>query len=304
MLLRKITLKNIRSYKEDTVIEIPEGTILFQGDIGCGKSTILSAIEFALFGLGDIDGNNLLRSGEKRGSVLLAFQVNNKNYQIFRSIIRHNKKVTQDEGYIVDEAVTTTYSVSEMKSKILKIININEKAQTRTTSVIYRFAIFTPQEMMKQILSELPEKRVEILRRAFNIEEYSTVRRNAEIFLSWTNGEIRVSSEISKDLYERKSLLQGLKQRVSFLTTEVEKGKSEISQLDKKTKELNADIDTLKPRQVLVLQLQVSIPHLNKTIERNQEALKKEQERVDLLEGDLDSINTKENMVAQLKTSV
>ncbi|MGB6591270.1 MAG: SMC family ATPase [Candidatus Nitrosopolaris sp.] len=301
MLLRKITLKNIRSYKEDTVIEIPEGTILFQGDIGCGKSTILSAIEFALFGLGDIDGNNLLRSGEKRGSVLLAFQVNNKNYQIFRSIIRHNKKVTQDEGYIVDEAVTTTYSVSEMKSKILKIININEKAQTRTTSVIYRFAIFTPQEMMKQILSELPEKRVEILRRAFNIEEYSTVRRNAEIFLSWTNGEIRVSSEISKDLYERKSLLQGLKQRVSFLTTEVEKGKSEISQLDKKTKELNADIDTLKPRQVLVLQLQVSIPHLNKTIERNQEALKKEQERVDLLEGDLDSINTKENMVAQLK---
>jgi DNA repair protein SbcC/Rad50 len=301
MLLRKITLKNIRSYKEDTVIEIPEGTILFQGDIGCGKSTILSAIEFALFGLGDIDGNNLLRSGEKRGSVLLAFQVNNKNYQIFRSIIRHNKKVTQDEGYIVDEAVTTTYSVSEMKSKILKIININEKAQTRTTSVIYRFAIFTPQEMMKQILSELPEKRVEILRRAFNIEEYSTVRRNAEIFLSWTNGEIRVSSEISKDLYERKSLLHGLKQRVSFLTTEVEKGKSEISQLDKKTKELNADIDTLKPRQVLVLQLQVSIPHLNKTIERNQEALKKEQERVDLLEGDLDSINTKENMVAQLK---
>lgn len=301
MLLRKITLKNIRSYKEDTVIEIPEGTILFQGDIGCGKSTILSAIEFALFGLGDIDGNNLLRSGEKRGSVLLAFQVNNKNYQIFRSIIRHNKKVTQDEGYIVDEAVTTTYSVSEMKSKILKIININEKAQTRTTSVIYRFAIFTPQEMMKQILSELPEKRVEILRRAFNIEEYSTVRRNAEIFLSWTNGEIRVSSEISKDLYERKSLLQGLKQKVSFLTTEVEKGKSEISQLDKKTKELNADIDTLKPRQVLVLQLQVSIPHLNKTIERNQEALKKEQERVDLLEGDLDSINTKENMVAQLK---
>lgn len=227
--------------------------------------------------------------------------MNNKNYQIFRSIIRHNKKVTQDEGYIVDEAVTTTYSVSEMKSKILKIININEKAQTRTTSVIYRFAIFTPQEMMKQILSELPEKRVEILRRAFNIEEYSTVRRNAEIFLSWTNGEIRVSSEISKDLYERKSLLQGLKQRVSFLTTEVEKGKSEISQLDKKTKELNADIDTLKPRQVLVLQLQVSIPHLNKTIERNQEALKKEQERVDLLEGDLDSINTKENMVAQLK---
>jgi DNA repair protein SbcC/Rad50 len=301
MLLKKITLKNIRSYKEDTIIEIPEGTILFQGDIGCGKSTILSAIEFALFGLGDIDGNNLLRLGEKKGSVLLAFQVNNRNYQIFRSLLRHNKKVTQDWGYIVDEQIRTTYSVSEMKSKILKIININEKAQTRTTSVIYRFAIFTPQEMMKQILSELPEKRLEILRRAFNIEEYSTARRNAEIFLGWTNGEIRVSSEISKDLYEREALLQGLKQRVSLLAIEVEQGKAEISELDKKIKELNAEIESLKPRQVLVLQLQVSIPHLNKTIERNQKALEKEQERVDLLKRDLGSINTNENILSQLK---
>ncbi|HYA81911.1 MAG TPA: SMC family ATPase [Candidatus Bathyarchaeia archaeon] len=301
MLLKKITLRNIRSYKEDTIIEIPEGTILFQGDIGCGKSTILSAIEFALFGLGDIDGNNLLRLGEKKGSVLLAFQVNNRNYQIFRSLLRHNKKVTQDWGYIVDEQIRTTYSVSEMKSKILKIININEKAQTRTTSVIYRFAIFTPQEMMKQILSELPEKRLEILRRAFNIEEYSTARRNAEIFLGWTNGEIRVSSEISKDLYEREALLQGLKQRVSLLAIEVEQGKAEISKLDKKIKELNAEIESLKPRQVLVLQLQVSIPHLNKTIERNQKALEKEQERVDLLKRDLGSINTNENILSQLK---
>jgi exonuclease SbcC len=302
MLLKKITLENIRSYKEKTVIEIPEGTILFQGDIGCGKSTILSAIEFALFGLGDLDGNNLLRSGEKKGSVLLEFQVNNRNYQIFRSIIRHNnKKVAQDGGYIVDGDVTTTYSVSEMKSKILKIININEKAQTRTTSVIYRFAIFIPQEMMKQILSEIPEKRVEILRRAFNIEEYSTVKRNAEIFLRWINNEIRVSSEITKDLNERETLLSELEKRVSLLTTELEKGKLKISELDKKIKELNAEIDTLKPRQVLVLQLHVSIPHLTKTIERNQNALKQEQERVDLLERELYSIKSKENIVTQLK---
>jgi len=301
MLLRKITLNKIRSYKEDTVIEIPRGTILFQGDIGCGKSTILSAIEFALFGLGDIDGNNLLRSGEKKGSVLLEFQVNNKNYQIFRSIIRNNKKVVQDGGYIVDGDVTTTYSVSEMKSKILKIININEKAQTRATSVIYRFAIFTPQEMMKQILSEVPEKRVEILRRAFNIEEYSTVRKNAEIILGWSNNEIRVSSEITKDLQQRETLLYELDKKVSFLIMDVEKGEVNISELDKQTKELKANNDSLKPMEVLVLQLHVSIPHLKNTIERNQNALKQEQERLDLLEGDLDSINTKENLVTQLK---
>lgn len=304
MLLRKITLENIRSYKEKTEIDIPTGRILFQGDIGCGKSTILSAIEFALFGLGDIDGNALLRSGEKEGSVLLEFEVNNKNYQIFRSLIRrNNKKTTQEEGYIIDGDVITTYSVSEMKSKILKIININEKAQTRTTSVIYRFAIFTPQEMMKQILSEMPEKRLEILRRAFNIEEYSTVKKNTEMLLGWSNAEIRVGSEITKDLQEKETLLYEINNRVSLLATEIEKFNEEISEIQIKVKELKGNIENLKQKEVLVLQLQASIPHLKNTVERNQNSLNQAQDRSIHLKDDLSSITTREILIKQLTPS-
>ena len=304
MLLRKITLENIRSYREKTEINIPTGRILFQGDIGCGKSTILSAIEFALFGLGDIDGNTLLRSGEKEGSVLLEFEVNNKNYQIFRSLIRrNNKKTTQEEGYIIDGDVITTYSVSEMKSKILKIININEKAQTRTTSVIYRFAIFTPQEMMKQILSEMPEKRLEILRRAFNIEEYSTVKKNTEMLLGWSNAEIRVGSEITKDLQEKETLLYEINNRVSLLATEIEKFNEEISEIQIKVKELKGNIENLKQKEVLVLQLQASIPHLNNTVERNQNSLNQAQDRSIHLKDDLSSITTREILIKQLTPS-
>jgi exonuclease SbcC len=304
MLLRKITLENIRSYREKTEINIPTGRILFQGDIGCGKSTILSAIEFALFGLGDIDGNALLRSGEKEGSVLLEFEVNNKNYQIFRSLIRrNNKKTTQEEGYIIDGDVITTYSVSEMKSKILKIININEKAQTRTTSVIYRFAIFTPQEMMKQILSEMPEKRLEILRRAFNIEEYSTVKKNTEMLLGWSNAEIRIGSEITKDLQEKETLLYEINNRVSLLATEIEKFNEEISEIHRKVKELKGNIENLKQKEVLVLQLQASIPHLKNTVERNQNSLNQAQDRSIHLKDDLSSITTREILIKQLTPS-
>ncbi len=304
MLLKKITLENIRSYREKTEIEIPTGRILFQGDIGCGKSTILSAIEFALFGLGDIDGNALLRSGEKEGSVLLEFEVNNKNYQIFRSLIRrNNRKTTQEEGYIIDGDVITTYSVSEMKSKILKIININEKAQTRTTSVIYRFAIFTPQEMMKQILSEMPEKRLEILRRAFNIEEYSTVKKNTEMLLGWSNAEIRIGSEITKDLQEKETLLYEINNRITLLVTEIGKLNEEISEIQIKVKELKGNIENLKQKEVLVLQLQTSIPHLKNTVERNQNSLNQAQDRLIHLKDDLSSITTREILIKQLTPS-
>jgi len=50
MILKKITLNNIRSYEHQEV-EFTEGSTLLSGDIGSGKTSILLGIEFALFGL-------------------------------------------------------------------------------------------------------------------------------------------------------------------------------------------------------------------------------------------------------------
>ena len=50
MIFKKLAIKNIRSY-EDLEIEFPAGTILLAGDIGAGKTSILLALQFALFGL-------------------------------------------------------------------------------------------------------------------------------------------------------------------------------------------------------------------------------------------------------------
>ena len=69
MRLKKIQLENIRTY-ENQEIEFPEGSLLLTGDIGSGKSSILLAVEFALFGvLRGKSGNSLLRNGEKEGKV-------------------------------------------------------------------------------------------------------------------------------------------------------------------------------------------------------------------------------------------
>ena len=68
---------NIRSYNHQKV-HFPDGSILLSGDIGFGKSTILLAIEFALFGLGDINASSLLRRGEREGMVRLEFELDEK----------------------------------------------------------------------------------------------------------------------------------------------------------------------------------------------------------------------------------
>src|SRR3989344_4569091 len=87
MLLRQLTLKNIRSYKEET-ITFPEGSILLAGDIGSGKSSILLAIEFALFGTSrpDLPAEMLLRKGATSGTVELTFQLGDQEIIIQRNL--------------------------------------------------------------------------------------------------------------------------------------------------------------------------------------------------------------------------
>ena len=60
MLLRSIKLNNIRSYIAEEV-SFPATSLLLSGDIGSGKSTVLMAIEFALFGTSrsDLSGETL-----------------------------------------------------------------------------------------------------------------------------------------------------------------------------------------------------------------------------------------------------
>ena len=62
MIFLRLRLKNIRSYTEGS-IEFQKGSTLLCGDIGSGKSTILHALEFALFGAlrGTLPAESLLR---------------------------------------------------------------------------------------------------------------------------------------------------------------------------------------------------------------------------------------------------
>ena len=154
MILKSLKLENIRSYADQTV-SFPLGTTLFEGDIGSGKSTILMAVEFALFGLGSEKGGALLKAGEKQGSVILRFEVEGKDYEVYRRLERRAKSVQQSEGTLKIDDQIMNLSASELKEKVLEVLAFNEPPDPKAQSVIYRYAIFTPQEEMNQAVMML-----------------------------------------------------------------------------------------------------------------------------------------------------
>ena len=300
MIIKKIEITNIRSYKEKTTIELPMGRILFQGDIGSGKSTILSAIEFALFGLGDIDANHLLRIGESKGSVLLEFESGGKSYNVFRSLLRRGNKIFQEEGYLYEDGVKNSYSVGELKSKILSIIGINERTQTKTTSTIYRFAIYTPQEMMKNVLTSNNERRVEILRRAFGIEEYSIAKKNAEKFSSWIRTVTRIKKSMTNDLSNYSKELENIQSITESLKDEIDYIKDSIVSKNDELQSILKNMLETRQKKEKIIQAESSIMHIQSTLDRNSKIREDINLELGKLKNELNDIYESEKIVTEL----
>ena len=199
MILESIELKNIRSYNEQK-IEFPTGITLFQGGMGSGKSTILMAVEFALFGTGSQKGPTLLSTKAKDGSVILKFAVDGQNYEVKRELERTTKSVRQHPKncHLKIGNEIQPFSPSELKHEILKILRFNEPDAANAQSKIYRYAVFTPQEEMKYILYD-SDKRQETIRRAFGVEDYKNAKENA---IKVSKG-IKIKSKIFQDRSRR-----------------------------------------------------------------------------------------------------
>ncbi len=268
MIFKTLSLNNIRSYKNDE-ITFPVGTSLFEGDIGSGKSTILMAIEFALFGLGNQKGDSLLRKGSKNGSVTLEFRIENDNYIVQRSLIRKEKNgpVRQEKGLLGVNGSKINLSPSEIKEKILNILNFKEPLNPRAQSLIFRYAIYTPQEDMKYVLSQKPDERLQTLRKAFGIEDYKIAAENANLLSRSIKEKIIELKAQTSDLDEKKDELFLLKGNLKVNENKHAKalsGKEELEKVMGTQKEL---LEKLQGLELELKKIQTEIPHLKNQIE-------------------------------------
>lgn len=301
MIIHSITLNNIRSYSSPQTIKLSTGVTLFEGDIGSGKSTILSAIEFALFGLGDLSGAHLLRHGEKTGSVLLEFSVNSKNYKVFRALERKRKLVSQQEGYIIEDNQKTDYSVTEMKTRILEILEFNERPKPKTSSLIYRYAIFTPQEMMKEVLFQPVERRLETLRRAFRVEDYSTVANNASIIMTWIDKEAEVLKRQTADIDIKKIEGQEEETRISNYESDRETLSNALELLTDDQKQILIQIASLQTQKDEVIKLQAELPHIKKNLDQKDKIISDILENITQLKQELEEIKNAEGQLTKIE---
>ena len=218
MLLRSVSLKNIRSYTEQT-ISFPDGSTLLSGDIGSGKSTLLLAVEFALFGISkpELDGEALLRKGATQGSVELNFHLEGKEIIVQRNLKKTKQGTVQASGHILINNLKKELTPVELKAEVIGLLNYPEEMVSKSKNYIFRYTVYCPQEEMKQILQENPDSRLDLLRKIFSLDKYKRVRDNLYTYL--------------KRIREQSALLKGKSDPLEDKKAELPKSQEEERQL-------------------------------------------------------------------------
>ena len=309
MILKKITLNNIRSYNNQT-IEFPEGSTLLSGDIGSGKTSVLLGIEFALFGLQPGQrGSALLKNGEKEGSVTMEFEVDDKKILVERKLKR-GKTISQEYCSITIDGDKREFSVTELKDKVLEILSYPKEFSKRQ-NLLYKFTIYTPQEEMKQIILEDPETRTNTLRYVFGIDKYKKILENVSILASRLREEKRIKEAMLENMEQDKANLISKEEEIEakhynlvsvekelFIKTEerkkVQEEKEQVLSKIEEKKKLQQEIEKTK---IMVLNKKESTNNNVKTIEQ----LRLQINELSTLKFDENQISSAEQQIALLK---
>ncbi len=344
MIIKKIKLKNIRSYT-DGEIKFPEGVILLSGDIGAGKSTVLLAIEFCLFGIvrGELSGSSLLRNGCNDGFVHLTFFLFDREISIKRTLKKTSNGIVQDAGFLTINDVTQQLTPVELKQNILDILNYPQEALTKK-SLIFRYTVYTPQEEMKIILLGNKEDRLQTLRKVFGIDRYKKIKDNANIITAEIKQKKRELEGFVSDLEPKKARVIELQALSNNIHSHKTKTADELAilnmELVKKTEEhkkleeysikiihLKKDLENILNNKALkhehknrisvqlkIIQEQLNkidareygtdIEELRKTIKESESSAESTEKELSEISRKLAEINTKKNASDEIKESI
>ncbi len=229
MIPLKLEIKNFLSYGSEiqTINFEPYNLICLSGKNGHGKSAMLDAITWAIWGQArklvgtSKPDQGLLRMGQRNMAVILDFAFNNNIYRIKREFtFAYNKPYALLEfGLLEKEANVlvplTDKTIKDTQQKIERLIGLDYDSFINSA--------FLRQGHSNEFSKKSPKERKEIFANILGLDKYENLRKFAlekiKIELAQKDGLIRVLEHIEKDLES----FELVKNNLANLKNEIEK---------------------------------------------------------------------------------
>jgi len=256
MRIEVIQLENIRSHVKSTV-PFAKGFNCLVGGLGWGKSSILYAIDFALFGEPlSRSYEYLLREGADNGKVTLQFVQNGKSYKVLRGLKRRDKGIGQDFDELKlfqDENLIASVKADAVAEQLKTITGLDKE--------LFREIVWVRQEHLKELLDARPRERQRRLDELFGLSDYEKAWSNLAGYQREYEGERRA--------YEKDPDVVGMEK----LSTEYNSAVEEFSlievELQNMTKKLNETKNALEDADLKLKKLE-DVKTLNEELKRKE----------------------------------
>lgn len=228
-MIESITLTNWRSH-EKSELHFHPGTNLIMGNMGTGKSSVLDAISFALFGTfpalerRKLKLENVLRHGSARASIVLGLRWNGIRYSIERTLEQDKRGVSSQATLHKEESMLDSGPVAVTRY-IENLLGVQYDLFTR--------AIYSEQNNIDYFLNLDPRRRKQEMDALLGLDKFETVRAGAVSVLH----RLKAERKLLEDRFEPLQLEEALK-RLEEMRLQKERLDQLISQQEQKLKGL------------------------------------------------------------------
>ncbi|RMA97564.1 AAA family ATPase [Hydrogenothermus marinus] len=284
MILKSINIKNFLAHEDTKINFAEEGITAIVGDNGAGKTSILEAIYFALYGnssKGKI--SELVQWGKRQAIVELEFFKGNNQYKIYREITLTGKSHnTLSAVYKKEKGSYRLYYQKNINKEIPKLTGIASK--TFTTSILVK------QGDIEGLIELKPKERTKVFEELLDMslyqilsDKYGEKRRNLETQIEAISKTLPDEESLKKEILK----LQEKKAELEKEKIKIEKEKADIEEKIKIQNQLVDSLFSKKEEKEKILakidKNQENLKILNQQIEEKKEVLKQIEEKEQII---------------------
>ncbi|MDD2521699.1 MAG: SMC family ATPase [Anaerolineaceae bacterium] len=292
----RLRLAGFTSYREPVEIDFTGFDLAcISGSNGAGKSSLLDAITYALYGKARVQNEAIINTASKTAEVTLDFEYENQVYRVTRSNTRG--KTTQVDFFIRQPGeetegtswkVLTERTMRETDAKIVKTLRLDYDSFVN--------ASFFLQGKADSFATKNPSERKEILAAILGLDQWEVFRKAAND----KNRQARAEAKIlERDIASIQEELE-TEERHRHDRDLVER---DLALLREKVTSHQAQLDTLRARAQLVANQAKQVEALKLQLDRSRQILQRKQQQEAEKQATLAGYQQKLDQAAQIESS-
>ncbi|HZW85787.1 MAG TPA: hypothetical protein VFE91_07805, partial [Nitrososphaerales archaeon] len=201
------------------------------------------------------------------GHVSVTLKVGDSLYRVERHLKQKGGEVVHDACYFSDKEGRTRISPSDLKEKMVSLLGFNEPTHPKAESLVYRYAVFTPQERMKDILTQNAEERLHVIRRVLGAQTYQAAAENSSILEKRINRQAYGKKKSSEDLADKQRDLSMKTQKLADLQRQIPALEEEAARTEQEVKSAESRWTELQDERRHLTEVAGRIPLLRRDVE-------------------------------------